>query len=458
MMIVLIVFEVIMTLLVSIYHYSGGVIALSHLEYLLFLVYATMLGYTYTNCKKVPLAFIISLLFGLFIYSRFLLDAVGLMPYNVSIATRFTPYVFSAATMQETLVVYTLSCTALLFGIAMAINGPSFTQPPTASTQRLATFFKRTGLIIILISLPGLAYKLYTTTQYILSYGYLAFYTGIERGAFERLLEFSSYKLYLLGASLYLSGNLKKKEFFWIASLMFLISATYLALGKRAEFGISLLFIFWYWYSFVRTKRKSIKIRYKIGILLLIIPIVMVLQQTQLTRNNAGNQNGNPIINFVASQGVSGIILPYYIDQEKYLTKQTLPSILSPIVDRFKRGSQDVDMVKNSNYFAHKLTYSLDPNAFLNGEGLGAQFITELYEVGEFAVLIGLAGLGFIIVFYDRYKHIHLLKYLSLISMMTLFFLPRGELFEYFYEYLYLLIAYLLILAMYLISTKRRPQ
>lgn len=457
-MVILIAIEIMMTLLISIYHYSGGVIPLGYLEYLLLLVYATTLGYTYKNCKKTPLAFIMTCLFGLFIYSRFLLDAIGLMPYDVSIATRFTPYLFSAATMQEALVIYTLSCTSLLFGIALAMNSPNFIQPSTPSAQRLAAFFKKAGLIIILISLPGLAYKLYTTTQYILSYGYLAFYTGIERGAFERLLEFSSYKFYLLGASLYLSGNLKKKEFFWIALLMLLISTAYLALGKRAEFGISLLFIFWYGYSFIKTQRKSIKIKYKISILLLIIPIVMVLQQTQLTRNNSGNQNGNPIINFVASQGVSGIILPYYIDQEKYLTKQTLPSILSPIVDRFKRGSQDMDMIKNSNYFAHKLTYSLDPNAFLNGEGLGAQYITELYEISELAVLVGLAGLGFIIVFYDRHKNIHLLKYLSLISMMTLFFLPRGELFEYFYEYLYLLIAYILILTIYLISTKRQPQ
>ncbi len=453
---IIITLEIIFAFLISIYHYTGNSIPFTGLEYVLLLIYITTLHYSYINCKKAPLALIVTLVFGLFIYSRFLLDAVGLMPYDVNTATRFTPYLFSRTTMQETLIIYVLSCASLLLGFVTAMKGPIAQQDHSILKLNMVLFFKKIGLIIIIISLPGLTYKLYTTTQYILNNGYLAFYTGIERGTLERILEFSSYKLYLLGASLYLSGNLSKKEFFWVASLMFIISTIYLTLGKRAEFGISLLFIFWYWYSFIRTKKSQLKIRYKFALLILVIPIMIVLQQTQLSRGSSEAQKGNPIINFVASQGVSGIILPYYIDQEKYLAKHPLPSIFSPIVDRFKRGNQDSDMIKSSNYFAHKLTYSLDPNAFLNGEGLGAQFITELYEINELAVLIGLSGLGFFIVLYDRNKRMHLLKYLSLISMMTLFFLPRGELFEYFYEYLYLITAYILILAIYLISIKKR--
>ena len=90
------------------------------------------------------------------------------------------------------------------------------------------------------------------------------------------------------------------------------------------------------------------------------------------------------------------------------------------------------------------MTAVVDYDAFLAGEGLGASYITELYSLGnsKFSVFLGMFFLGILILYFEINKNIPIIKYLSYLILSTILFLPRGEMFELFYEFIFLIIIW----------------
>ncbi|MFZ7295637.1 O-antigen polysaccharide polymerase Wzy, partial [Avibacterium avium] len=299
-------------------------------------------------------------------------------------------------------------------------------------------FIYSIGLCFLILSVPGLIYKMYSLISMVNDLGYLSLYKMDNPSGLIRIIEFASYNFYLLGVCLLLSCNLNKKQFFLLAIFMIVISGIYLFLGKRAEFGISTIFLIWYWFSYLYRERK-INIKLSLLILVGLISFSFIFQYINYFRTDSEtNKNAKDIsiVSFLASQGVSGIVLPYYIEYKDIINRECYPYIMAPIVDRIHRGGASMRVINNTNYLSYELTYAISPEAYLNGEGVGASYIVELYEGGKAPVFLGMAFLGMLIIFIERRKNTPYIKYLSLLFFMTLLFIPRGEFFEYFYEFI----------------------
>ena len=80
----------------------------------------------------------------------------------------------------------------------------------------------------------------------------------------------------------------------------------------------------------------------------------------------------------------------------------------------------------------------------LEGEGVGTTYITELYSIGnsKVSVFTGMFLLGIAILYFELNRNRPMLKYLSYLVLSTILFLPRGELFELFYEFILLIIIW----------------
>ena len=72
----------------------GGVVDLVLLELYLSIHYFICLGWAVLKFNKYPLFLLMFTVFGLFIYSRFILDSFGLLPYEINLATRFVGNLF----------------------------------------------------------------------------------------------------------------------------------------------------------------------------------------------------------------------------------------------------------------------------------------------------------------------------------------------------------------------------
>ena len=415
---------------------------MAFLELYLSISYFISLAWAVLKFNRYPLFLLVLIVFGLFIYSRFILDSVGLLPYPINLATRFIGNLFDISTMRESILIYMVS----LVGLSFAFSFSYFFKNKDKNCNYY--LFKKIGFYLILLSLPGVAFKMFVTLKTVMysSSGYLALYLENPNSGVERIIEFISYKLYLVGVSFYISSNLNKKDFLKLSLFTLPIAIVYLISGKRNEFGITILFLMWYWFSFIKLHDVSLKKLMLFG-LLIFIPLSLLFQKVNDSRTN-GSQYESSIINsissFFAQQGVSGIVLTYYIEYNNKLSKD-YPYILSPIIDRGARGGgQSLDLLRNTNYLGHELTAVVDYDAFLAGEGLGASYITELYSLGnsKISVFLGMFLLGILILYFEINKNTPILKYLSYLILSTILFLPRGEMFELFYEFIFLIIIW----------------
>lgn len=415
---------------------------MAFLELYLSISYFISLAWAVLKFNRYPLFLLVLIVFGLFIYSRFILDSVGLLPYPINLATRFIGNLFDISTMRESILIYMVS----LVGLSFAFSFSYFFKNKDKNCNYY--LFKKIGFYLILLSLPGVAFKMFVTLKTVMysSSGYLALYLENPNSGVERIIEFISYKLYLVGVSFYISSNLNKKDFLKLSLFTLPIAIVYLISGKRNEFGITILFLMWYWFSFIKLHDVSLKKLMLFG-LLIFIPLSLLFQKVNDSRTN-GSQYESSIItsisSFFAQQGVSGIVLPYYIEYNNKLSKD-YPYILSPIIDRGARGGgQSLDLLRNTNYLGHELTAVVDYDAFLAGEGLGASYITELYSLGnsKISVFLGMFLLGILILYFEINKNTPILKYLSYLILSTILFLPRGEMFELFYEFIFLIIIW----------------
>lgn len=415
---------------------------MAFLELYLSISYFISLAWAVLKFNRYPLFLLVLIVFWLFIYSRFILDSVGLLPYPINLATRFIGNLFDISTMRESILIYMVS----LVGLSFAFSFSYFFKNKDKNCNYY--LFKKIGFYLILLSLPGVAFKMFVTLKTVMysSSGYLALYLENPNSGVERIIEFISYKLYLVGVSFYISSNLNKKDFLKLSLFTLPIAIVYLISGKRNEFGITILFLMWYWFSFIKLHDVSLKKLMLFG-LLIFIPLSLLFQKVNDSRTN-GSQYESSIItsisSFFAQQGVSGIVLPYYIEYNNKLSKD-YPYILSPIIDRGARGGgQSLDLLRNTNYLGHELTAVVDYDAFLAGEGLGASYITELYSLGnsKISVFLGMFLLGILILYFEINKNTPILKYLSYLILSTILFLPRGEMFELFYEFIFLIIIW----------------
>ena len=82
------------------------------------------------------------------------------------------------------------------------------------------------------------------------------------------------------------------------------------------------------------------------------------------------------------------------------------------------------------NTLADRLTYYLNSGAYLKGEGIGSNYIAEMYDLGYIWLIIISILLGIAIIKYEKYvvKNRFLLL-TSYYFIPNLFYIPRGSFF-----------------------------
>ncbi|MDP8032884.1 O-antigen polysaccharide polymerase Wzy [Pasteurella atlantica] len=417
-----------------------GNLSIEQGEIFLTISFFVMLFYAFKNLQNYLFFFCMVGLFGLFNYSRFILDTFGLMPYDVSTATRFIGYIFPEETIKETLWTYSISIYALFLGFVLTKSILPISKQE--KNYKDINFYRRFGLFLILIASPGVIFKLSLTIKNIIQYGYVGFYLNPHVGSgITRIIEFASYKIFILGIGFYLINKLTKKQFLFIVCVLMSVVSVNLILGQRAAFGTALVFIFWYWFYFIRVDKK-ISSKFILLIFLLAFVSMSLFQYINASRNHKKEFNIIPT-RIVISQGMSGIILPYYIDYKDTIGNDTYPYLLAPIVDRADKGlGPTQEMLDKTNFLRTELTAAVSPKAFFNGEGMGGSYITDLYEFGKIGVFVGMFLLGWFIVVFEHYRYKPFVKLLSYLIVSTIAFVPRGELFGSFYEILMFIICW----------------
>ena len=227
-----------------------------------------------------------------------------------------------------------------------------------------------------------------------------------------------------IGFLIFLISVPPKKKFVFISSLYLMIKLLDSFKGARAIFLTQLLFVLWYYAKVYGVRIKTQTMAKLVGFTILFSQILVSVRSKKVFSLDLING----VYNFLFSQGVSYLVLGYTVAMKGQIVGQTsYPYILQGI---FGFKPQSMETLATTNSLADKLTYLLDPKAYLLGEGIGSNYIAELYDLGIIWLIIISIILGITIIKYEKYvvKYRFLLM-TSYYFIPNLFYIPRGSFF-----------------------------
>lgn len=406
----------------NIIFFENDKLEMKFLEYLLMgiYVYTLFTAKYYLSWLNSYMIFLYTLF--LFNFTRIFLDIINYKEFGW--ATKFANYYFFYGVRHEILnvFIYVLLFTHLGFFIAMITENVEKINDKIEIKNN--NIFEKIGMSLFLLSTPALAYKMFIQLKIILSAGYEAYYTGILKKVEYPFFTKGSGTIMTIGFLIFLISIPNKKKFLGISSIYLMVKLLDSFKGARAIFLTQLLFIMWYY-----TKVYGIKIKMKT--MLKLFSFVMIFSQILVSFRSKKIFSFDlikGIYDFLFSQGVSYLVLGYTIDlKEKIVGVGKYPYILQGI---FGFKPQSIETLTETNSLADKLTYTLNPIAYLKGEGIGSNYIAELYDLGYIYLIIVSILLGIIIIKYESImKKNRYLLITSYYFIPNLFYIPRGSFF-----------------------------
>ena len=390
------------------------------LEMTLLIIYAYILfsAKIYLDWLNSYMIFLYTLF--LFNFTRVLLDLIGYREFGW--ATKFANYYFYYNVRNEILFVFILVLLFTHLGFIISIQNEENLALKVKLESR--PFFTQIGVFLFIVSLPGILYKMLLQLRLILKVGYEAYYTGVLKDIDYPFFTKGSGTIMTIGFLLFLISIPSKKKFLSVSSLYLFVKLIDSFKGARSVFLTQLLFIMWYYYKVYGTKIKFSTI-IKLGTFTMIFSQVLVSIRS---KKIFSLDLINGIFSFLHSQGVSYLVLGYIIDFKSYvLESKTYPYIFQGI---FGFSPQSLETLKNTNSLADRLTYHLNPSAYLKGEGIGSNYIAEFYDLGYIWLILGSVLLGYIIIKYERcVTKSRFLLLTSIYFIPNLFYIPRGSFF-----------------------------
>jgi oligosaccharide repeat unit polymerase len=385
---------------------------------LILYIYTVLTAKMYLSWLNSYMIFLYTLF--LFNFSRVFLDIIGYKTFGW--ATKFANYYFYYSIRIEILEVFLLILLFTHLGFAISIlNETELYQKVDLKNK---AFFTQTGIFLFLISLPGIMIKMLIQLRLILQVGYEAYYTGVLKNINYPVFTKGSGTIMTIGFLIFLISIPSKKKFISITSLYLLVKLIDSLKGARAVFLTQLLFIMWYYYKVYGTKIRLGTI-IKLGAFTMVFSQILVSVRSKKVFSL---DLINGIFDFLHSQGVSYLVLGYLIQFKSYINEsETYPYILQGI---FGFAPQSMETLKNTNSLADRLTYYLNPGAYLRGEGIGSNYIAEFYDLGYIWLIICSVILGYVIIKYEKSAARN--RYMLLLSayfIPNLFYIPRGSFF-----------------------------
>lgn len=328
--------------------------------------------------------------------------------------------------------------TGVLFGYK---NQNQFTNSPEIKHSKL---FYTSGIILFVLSMPGLLTKYYLQLKVVLQKGYLAVYDGSLQQLDYPLVCKGAGTLLVLGYCLFLASKPNKKQFLIITTLFLLTQVFNVLKGQRSVLMFPLVFSVWFYFRFYIRKIPSIKI------VLLVLGIAVFSQTIHYLRVNDVNKNEDKsfaqryLISFFEVQGVTFYIFPYMLH---YLPEnKSYPYILAPLDFRSYGMPQTIDRLQKFNYLPDQLMYRMLPNDYTSGGGVGSSILAVFYDLPKIVGFLLLFLLGFLISKFDAYvKYSRLLILSSYYIVFAITSSVRYEPLQLFYDLVMVWIFYAII-------------
>ena len=402
--------------------FPNDVAEMKFLEYLLMgvYIYTFFTAKIYSDWLNSYMIFLYTMF--LFNFTRVFLDIAGYKEFGW--ATKFANYYFFYGVRIEIINVFLLVLLFTHLGFFIGIINETESEMKSRVTLKNRKLYTDFGMFLFIIALPALAYKMFIQLRIILQAGYEAYYTGILKGVDYPFFTKGSGTIMTIGFLIFLISVPSKKKFLTVSSLYLMVKLLDSFKGARAIFLTQLLFIMWYY-----AKVYGIKIKMKtMGKLVGFTVIFSQLLVSVRSKKVFSLDLINTVYNFLFSQGVSYLVLGYTIDFKSRIVGQgPYPYIFQGI---FGFKPQSLETLTATNSLADKLTYLLNPSAYLKGEGIGSNYIAEMYDLGYLWIIIISVLLGISIVKYEKYvvKNRFLLL-TSYYFIPNLFYIPRGSFF-----------------------------
>ena len=385
---------------------------------MLIYIYTLITSKIFLNWLNSYMIFIYTLF--LFNFTRIFLDLADYREFGW--ATKFKNYYFYYETRNEIIIIFILILLFTHLGFFIGIlNEEDLNSKVTLKNNKTYTDI---GMLLFFLALPPLSYKMIIQMKIILKSGYEAYYTGILKGVDYPLFTKGSGIIMTIGFLIFIISVPPKKKFILVSSLYLMIKLLDSFKGARAIFLTQLLFVLWYYAKVYGVKIKTWTMIKLVSFTILFSQILVSVRSKKVFSLDLINS----IYNFLFSQGVSYLVLGYTVAMKSKIVSQgPYPYIFQGI---FGFKPQSMETLITTNSLADKLTYLLDPRAYLKGEGIGSNYIAELYDLGIFWLIIISILLGITIMKYEKYvvKYRFLLM-TSYYFIPNLFYIPRGSFF-----------------------------
>ncbi len=276
-------------------------------------------------------------------------------------------------------------------------------------------------------------------------------------------------------AFLYLACRPNKFEMLSILFSFILVEGVVqLFIGRRALIAQVILFICWYCISYFKYDEKKLKFKhflYLIAFALLMIILFYVVETLRGGSNTNNSSLFDILKSFCVSTGGSDSTIANTIHYKEAFPKSGCAYLFAPISDAIKdnvlirqiisiitgtnitSSAQGLHYLTQHDTFSHWLSYTVSPELYLSGHGMGSSFIAETYVAfGFIGVVIFSYILGKLI---KRFKGINkdsgriYVKALIMFFVYNLFVLPRGSVFASMTDLLYLVFTFAVVKILY---------
>ena len=253
----------------------------------------------------------------------------------------------------------------------------------------------RIGLYLQLLGLPFYLYRAWHFFNLLQSEGYLSLYVD-DTASLNPLVNVLA-SFYQLGFLLYLAGRPTGKKNVFIQVIVFtLLSALSLANGARGEFFCSFLVTCWAFAYLYKIKLRPA----------VVLPVFCVLAYLA---DWAGRARVEDVADaqgfftslqwFVYAQGISINVIFFTVADKAFDVITGWKAVASPlwsafnVLFHFAPQSNNQELALHGWSFAHRLAYAENPDAYLQGNGLGTSFVSEIYLASGHFALIGIPSL-----------------------------------------------------------------
>lgn len=406
----------------SVIVFPNDAFEMKFLEYMLMGVYIYMFftAKIYLDWLNSYMIFLYTLF--LFNFTRIFLDIVGYREFGW--ATKFANFYFFYDVRNEIINIFLLVLLFTHLGFFIGITGEKENTVKSRVTLESRKIYTDFGMFLFIMALPALVYKMFIQLKVILQAGYEAYYTGILKGVEYPFFTKGSGTVMTIGFLIFLISIPPKKKFMTVSSLYLMVKLLDSFKGARAIFLTQLLFIMWYYAKVYGIKIKMKTMTKLVGFTVIFSQLLVSVRSKKIFSLDLINS----VYNFLFSQGVSYLVLGYTINfKSRIVGYGPYPYIFQGI---FGFKPQSPETLVTTNSLADRLTYMLNPSAYLKGEGIGSNYIAEMYDMGYLWIIIISILLGITIMKYEKYVVKN--RFLLLVSyyfVPNLFYIPRGSFF-----------------------------